>query len=40
MIDVILKIAGLIVSLLGTIVRTIDLIDKFRNQKSNRPNQR
>lgn len=37
MMEIVLKIAGMIVSLLGTIVKAVDLIDKFRNQKSNRP---
>ena len=40
MMEIILKIAGMIVSLLGTIVKVVDLIEKFRNQKSNRPDQR
>ena len=34
--EIILKIAGLIVSAIGTVVKAIDLIDKFRHQKSNR----
>jgi hypothetical protein len=37
MLDTILKIAGMIVSAIGTIVKAIDLVDRFRHQKSNRP---
>ena len=40
MIETILKIAGMVVSLLGTIVKAIDLADRFKNQKSNRASQR
>lgn len=36
MLEMVLKIAGMIVSGIGTIVKVIDLIDKFRHQKSNR----
>ncbi len=36
MLDTILKIAGMIVSAIGTIVKAIDLVDRFRHQKSNR----
>ena len=37
MLDTILKIAGMIVSAISTIVKAIDLVDRFRHQKSNRP---
>lgn len=37
MLETNLKIAGMIVSLLSTIVKAIDLIDRFAHQKSNRP---
>lgn len=37
MLDTILKIAGIIVSAMGTIVKAIDLVDRLRHQKSNRP---
>ncbi len=37
MLDTILKIAGMIVSAIGTIVKAIDLVDRFRHQKSNHP---
>lgn len=37
MVETILKIAGMIVSLLSTIVKAIDLADRFTHQKSNRP---
>ncbi|MCM1225439.1 MAG: hypothetical protein NC548_64440 [Lachnospiraceae bacterium] len=36
MVELILKIAGIIVSAIGTVVKAIDLIDKFKHQKSNR----
>jgi len=39
MLDTILKIAGMIVSAIGTIVKAIDLVDRFRHQKSNRTDQ-
>ena len=39
MLDTILKIAGMIVSAMGTIVKAIDLVDRFRHQKSNRTDQ-
>lgn len=37
MLDTILKIAGMIVTLINTIVRAIDLVDRFKHRKSNRP---
>lgn len=37
MLDTILKIAGMIVTTTSTIVKAIDLADRFRHQKSNRP---
>ena len=37
MLEMVLKIAGMIVSGISTVVKVIDLIDKFRHQKSNRP---
>ena len=37
MLDTILKIAGMIVTTFSTIVKAIDLADRFRHQKSNRP---
>lgn len=37
MLDTILKIAGIVVSAMGTIVKVIDLVDRLRHQKSNRP---
>lgn len=37
MFEIVLKIAGMIVSATDTIVKAIDLIDKFKRQKSNRP---
>ncbi len=39
MIEAILKIAGMVVSLVGTIIKAIDLADRFKNQKSNRTRQ-
>lgn len=39
MLDTILKIAGMIVSAIGTIVKAIDLVDKLKHQKSNRSDQ-
>ncbi len=39
MVELVIKIAGIIVSAIGTIVKAIDLIDKFRHQKSNRHDQ-
>ncbi len=36
MLEMVLKVAGMIVSVIGTVVKVIDLIDKFRHQKSNR----
>ncbi len=37
MLDTILKIAGMIVSAINTIVKAIDLADKYKHRKSNRP---
>ncbi len=37
--ETILQIVGMIVSLAGTIVKAIDLVDRFRHQKSNRTDQ-
>lgn len=37
MLETILKIAGMIVSAIGTAIKVIDLVDRFRHQKSNRP---
>lgn len=37
MLELILKIAGMIISALNIIVKVIDTIDKFKHQKSNRP---
>lgn len=39
MLETILKIAGMIVTVMSTIVKAIDLVDKFRHQKSNRTDQ-
>lgn len=39
MLDTILKITGIIVSTMGTIVKAIDLVDRLRHQKSNRTDQ-
>lgn len=39
MLEMILKIAGIIVSATGTVVKAIELADKFIHQKSNRPDQ-
>ena len=36
MLDTILKIAGMIVTAISTVVKAIDLVDKFKHQKSNR----
>lgn len=36
MLETSLKIVGMVVSLLGTIVKAIDLVDRLRHQKSNR----
>lgn len=36
MLDTIFKIAGIIVTTISTIVKAIDLVDKFKHQKSNR----
>lgn len=37
MLETILKIAGMIVTGFSTIVKAIDLVDRFRHRKSNRP---
>ena len=37
MLELIVKIAGIIVSAIGTVVKAVELADKFRHQKSNRP---
>lgn len=37
MIEIILKIAGMIVTGFSTVVKVIDLVENFRHQKSNRP---
>lgn len=37
--ETILKIVGMIVTVTSTIVKAIDLVDKFRHRKSNRPDQ-
>lgn len=37
MFETILKIAGIIVTVINTIVKVVELVDKFRHQKSNRP---
>lgn len=34
--ETILKIVGIVVNLLSTVVKTIDLVDRFKHQKSNR----
>lgn len=39
MLETILKIAGMIVTAMSTIVKAIDLVEKFRHQKSNRTDQ-
>lgn len=39
MLDTILKVAGMIVTVASTIVKAIDLVDRFRHRKSNRPDQ-
>ena len=39
MFDILIKISGMIVSLLGTIVKAADLVERLRNQKSNRSDQ-
>ena len=36
MLETILKITGMIVTTISTIVKVIDLVDRFRHQKSNR----
>ncbi len=37
MLDTILKIAGMIVTIISTVIKAIDLVDRFRHRKSNRP---
>lgn len=37
--EIVLKIAGMIVAAMNTIVQAIDLAERFRHQKSNRPDQ-
>lgn len=37
MLDTILKIAGMIVTALSTVVKAIDLADRLKHRKSNRP---
>ena len=37
MLDLIIKIAGMVVTLLSTIVKVIELAYKMKHQKSNRP---
>lgn len=37
MLETILKIAGMIVTGFSTIIKAIDLVDRFKHQKSNRP---
>lgn len=39
MLDTTLKIAGMIVTALSTIVKAIDLVDRHKHQKSNRTDQ-
>lgn len=39
MLETILKIAGIIVTGFSTIVKAIDLVERFKHQKSNRPDQ-
>lgn len=39
MLDTVLKIAGIIVTALSTIVKVIDLADRHKHQKSNRTDQ-
>lgn len=39
MLDTILKFAGMIVTVASTIVKAIDLVDRFRHRKSNHPDQ-
>lgn len=39
MLEMILKIVGMIVSFMGTVVKVIDIVDRFRHQKSNRSDQ-
>lgn len=37
MLETILKIAGMIVTAASTIVKAIDLVDRLKHRKSNRP---
>lgn len=37
MLETIIKIAGMIVTAISTIVKAIDLVDRLKHQKSNRP---
>ena len=37
MLEIFLKIAGMIVTLISTVVKAIDLVDRFKHRKSNRP---
>lgn len=39
MLEMILKIVGMIVSFMGTVVKVIDISDRSRHQKSNRSDQ-
>lgn len=39
MLEMILKIVGMIVSFMGTVVKVIDIADRSRHQKSNRSDQ-
>ncbi|MDE6567467.1 MAG: hypothetical protein K2K70_07025 [Lachnospiraceae bacterium] len=39
MLDLIVKIAGMVVTLFSTIVKAIELAYKLKHQKSNRPDQ-
>lgn len=37
MLETILRVAGMVVSAVSTIIKAIDLAERFRHQKSNRP---
>ncbi len=39
MFDTVLKIAGMIVTALSTVVKVIDLAERYKHQKSNRADQ-
>lgn len=39
MLETILKVAGMVVTAISTMVKAIDLADRFRHRKSNRPDQ-